>query len=653
MIGKKLAVGIIGTTAAVTVGVPVAIVAAQHASNKDSLDTKMQNKWADIEKELASSFGGFEIREKENVEKKQTQLSESADAIQKQQLLIQRLTGVGVPAYDANDKDGKTAFYNNLILEEKKVDQYISDFIDALQSIISQSANDYLFYRNSQITLRTVGNNIGINLSMETVDSKFKIKAISLGGANVIIPNEIDAFVTKEDDPRILAFDQTAVKVSLDKSQVKNFIYSSIATFKKAFDAVVDDSNILDIEQNVKVMLEQLNNTNSSLYRLIGDGSEGQNISSAFGLKRILANVVAANDTTKDFFGPKAAEIVTKIDQITEGLNTTLFETKLSVEGHHDKKLNDKYIKNLGEYKDGKGFISKAFNDSVLTPLQNDPNSIDQGLKDSIPDSFGTIDTSWFFSTLIKDDITTHLEPVRDQYEIIDNYIGNWNASHSGTMFTNSDAAQWQKESGNTKESIIHPDNSFEVVPVLGEDLLGLGIAFRGSKIKNMDSSDWLTRLQYELVWNSEKFESVVDKYNLSLNDLYVDIDTNDAHQEISNAADSKFTFNNVFLTPLVNAQNKPTLQTLYPLSSPEWVNAGYNIAQSIQATDIYTPGILAINALREFRLTQDTKITFRLKIENSEIGKIYENATNRKPLTFTLSKDGELSLDSRVGGNN
>lgn len=745
MIGKKGMAWIVAGTATVAVGVPAGIVISQQVAKHESLDSKMTKRWSDIERELQTSFGGFELRDKDIVDSKRKIAAETASTLDKSQLLVKRAIGVGVPEYDPTNANANSAFYNNIAREQGKISTYMTEYFALFHEIIETIVSEDFVYdvatqnivnkqaSESKVNSSYPGNTGGVQMqpvkqndkwtlnNIAATDGTNSVSASWLGSLNVIIQPDLESQVAGK----------APVTVLIDKNEFLN-IFSSrtgMVAFNNAFKAILDQSNIFDVDRIAAQMITVLSApaTDSGSIQAIISGSSNQSITSSFGLRTLISNL---KTMTKAFADENVSNWERRLNNVVTKMSTLLIESRLSILGHHDQKLNNKYITNLLNNPAGKGLIDKDFQTEVLDNLNTTAN-----LDPELTQIVANPDDATFYAMAVKDDERASTAGNVDASVLapLNAYVDNWNktalttskkdeaqdwlakfiAMHGqaeqswlthagiptdnptdepimvadaiknakklddlriiankfndeiakevakgvlhigsfsfppfqeGTMFNNDEVTQWQKEGGNYP-TIDTTTNVSSFAP--GENIQMLGATIRDSKVKNIDATDWLLRNQFALVWNEQKFEDVVNKYNLSMDDLYVDIDTNGEKHTLTNHIGGGVSFANAFETELVNPATVK-LTDFYPLASPEWIGTGFKIAQRGK-TDLSVQGALAANVLSDLKLTQESKITFRLKINNNEINKSYINTLDRRQIVFGINADGELFEDDEA----
>lgn len=662
MLGKKALVLLVGSTAGVTAGVPAAIVVGQQVAKHETLESKMTQKWSDIERELAASFGGFDIRKQEDVQAKEESLRTSRENYANLSKIASRIIGkkgnLFLEAYDDINPNENQAFYNSLVSEYKNVDTSILLFKNLMTRIMDTIANEAFDFRNDMgfIVPRTGAfqNNADIKINTErpfkqdgtpdntriiikgiTVSNVADPKTNATSNINFLVPTDINIVVSidKDSSPKRLM-------AQIDSKEIEKFFLSfpQISEYNKLIKDISSEENELDLESIAQRLYELLTDTTSgkrNISQIIGvkedpETFENNTFAGAFGLrgaldalkikgffnaemgnvaKDALGNIIS-NGWTRDFLS------------IIKHLETMSIESALSLEGHHNKELNRKFIQN------GMNFVDPKFDDTEFAK---------ETLFAENPD--------WKTELL-------ELPLDKNGENLVDAKIESWNRAQrengeSGSMFTNQEVIQWQKEGGFFKTvKMVSMDEMPIVMSDPGEKLELIAPLIRENKVNSLTLRDWTKANDFVLIRNEDKFISTLNKFNLSFDDIYMDIkDETGKTITISNNTTSSYRFDTLFSNDVYSEDEE--LFSIYPSASPEWINRGFAAASSRMLSSINGDSEYVIANEAPFHLNLDSAISFRLKIDANN--REFSNVESRTPQIFRANSDGELYVDDEA----
>lgn len=644
MIGKKAAIGVIAATGIVAVGVPIGIVVGQHVAKKESLDSKMQQKWSGIESELAATFGGFDIRKAgQYSENKDGREANDAD-MKANKAIIDKVVGV----------NQSTAYFNSFTSIKQNLASKSQLIKTLYEDVLSRYSSEAFAVVNGAITKKQTsfeGHTYTVQVTATLNGTTGVMKTLGGQQANTMPVNYDLPYVVnlsidnKTGKPKVVA--------KIEDQSFHSFIYGNAGenAFGK-FDSLASDSikpnnlaGLNVITDQMKGLLTQTatsNIRNSMQTFITGEVLAGATVENS------LKNAFGLFDFTAKF-GDFDSEInnltTTKNAEVQKNLMTELAYLSFSLYGHHDKKTIDVAMTNWAA--NGDAGIP------ILDVTQVDKVFNAKGFKmpetNNIPVESVTVDNVNSENAKYYD-----LDTVRNSQELkaSNDAIAAFNTANADLhTFTNEERFTWLKDQGQSRDVEHQRQNPGEIV----EDVVTL---YKQIREKYQNNKDFFDQSEFSLVWDQQKFDAVMNKYGISRDVANFEINiTNDdgntytlsvlANGQIfvKSSTNQALVSQNPLFTKSATYENN----IYYPLASPEWHNDEYKIAYSTieKAVDMYK---FATNA--PFVLNQDSKITFGLTISNKENGKVYSNANGRTPIAFALNqKTGELF--NNEGGNN
>lgn len=654
MIGKKAAIGIIAATGVVAVGVPVGIVVGQHASKTGSLDSKMQSKWSDIERELASSFGGFDVRNAESVDANQKERDAQLKVVTDTKTLIDRVVGTS-----------KDSYFNSFT----QIDKNMNEGVEKLRAFAEKAINEYaskgLEVVNGKIVAKApdaASKNLTFKVS-ENKDGTSTLQSISASSA----PDDVTWFAAPFETKFSVIKDGSNDKIvsSIDVNSFDAFIYEGqlsngtklqqtpLGQFRnlvKEFSRTSNQYKLPDLASKVAGLIGDhgtlgyfVNGKLSSAPNIVND----QSLAHLFGLKNIMDLLpLSANN---------GADVLTKI---TDEIFVQTEYLDYSVRGHHDEMLVKASIANRGEDNTGDDFTAKGFTWTAPTPANPKPAApTDQIFTWTFTGTNGEIyrdANGKYVASTADESITPDATWKKSYFELKDakserfansnaaiDAFNAQNAAKGLHTFTNEERFLWCVEEAKMKD--------IDGNDLPGESIEKLSPIFKEAKINYQSAKEWYDQGEFSLLLNQGQFDSVLRKFNISPAEA-------DFQITISNENGSKYVLvvapnGQLYLkgdanqTPLFTKGLTEEDKAKYPMASPEWYSANNQIAysQSTTASSIYD---LETNA--PFVLGNNTTISFALAIRNKETNTEYKNTdAGRKAQVFGLNQDGELFVNN------
>lgn len=690
---KRKILWTVGTTGVVAVGAPTAIITAQQIKTTDSMETRVKEKWADIEKELAATFAGFDIRNASDYQKYLNEQTASQEAWKYSYNTIKNTIGVNGGGYANN----LNSLYENI---KMRMTSYISNYSRLLQTLIadyiptnydhSLSSETFAGVNSVDATIPTVGGPAQFELIGRCTNNKynsFQVHSISVNGKAEQIPQGI-SIVLEARLPQGTTAEARHAWIHIDSQSFLNYI-DSLAPIK-LLNKALSDAKSSD--------LNVLTNVINELNKFFGPETEPSSakallpsFANSFGFKPLFDTIIDPSWATEDapqqdpthpevfkVWESKRSAISTQklIKNTIEAIISSFEEMGLSFKGHHTDITNDKGVSSLGMLDSHKIDLIKSYiknadaNKQGKQPYSGLVNATFKAIDfdNALPTDLSKLFTEATDAHTIFPEPAEMAKQIRDigesdlnslpsiesyisdsnniGYKFFDEAIEKWNnsartpdlkdASHkfdpnAPLQFTWKDIIVWLSDEG-----LLKNGNNYINWPT--KNLLQLKDQLISNRVIDYTASSWMDGSVFALSRQNDKFMSVLSKYNISSDDLRIVLSKIDDKKNITELSTiSSIEMYDSFSKDL-SAEKETEIKALFPLASKEVIEGGFSIA--IQR-DAENANDIAQQA--KFIVDVDTVIQFKLRIKDSENGFDF---SNENPVQFRLRADGELFED-------